>query len=365
MTDERREGMNPAAILMLLRLLPPSGEDIRPPYPPSPVIAGITWHWETHRTAAPGSDLWPVTWGADDQLYTAWGDGGGFGGTDQDGRVALGFARLEGGPERFAGINLNGGKNSLHPASFPAHGKTGGMFAAGGRLYAWLNMQNGKWPEVDEALIWSDDGAVTWKRSDWVFPKGRGNFKPATFLNFGKGYTGVPGPLGGYIYFYGQRQGDETQTYLGRVPLSRVEERQAYEFFAGSGRGTPLWSSDVSRSHPVFVDSNRTGDLVSVVRAPALKRYLLTCFHQGPGQLGIFDGPEPWGPWTTVAYYEHWGQMGTEGEGLTCTFPQKWMSRDGLTLWSVFSVYGPGARQGMQAHDRFNLVKATVTLRRP
>ena len=52
-----------------------------PPYPPSDVIQGMQWHWETHRTAAPGSDLWPVTWGPDGHLYTAWGDGGGFGGT--------------------------------------------------------------------------------------------------------------------------------------------------------------------------------------------------------------------------------------------------------------------------------------------
>ena len=46
-----------------------------PPYPPSTVIKGINWHWETHRTAAPGSDLWPVTWGPDGHLYVAWGDG--------------------------------------------------------------------------------------------------------------------------------------------------------------------------------------------------------------------------------------------------------------------------------------------------
>src|SRR5215471_5155223 len=76
------------------------------PYPPSEVFQSITWHWETYKTAALGSDLWPVTWGADDQLYAAWGDGGGFGGSDTDGRVALGFARIEGVPEQFRGINL-------------------------------------------------------------------------------------------------------------------------------------------------------------------------------------------------------------------------------------------------------------------
>src|SRR5258708_29221854 len=75
------------------------------PYPPSPVIGGITWQWNTYTTAALGSDLWPVTWGPDDHLYTAWGDGGGFGGSDSDGRVSLGFARIEGGPADFLGIN--------------------------------------------------------------------------------------------------------------------------------------------------------------------------------------------------------------------------------------------------------------------
>ncbi len=96
---------------------------------------------------------------------------------------------------------------------------------------------------------------------------------------------------------------------------------------------------------------------------PAIKRFLLTCFHVGPGQLGVFDAPAPWGPWTTVAYYEDWGQMGTKGEGLSCEFPQKWMRGDGLTLWSIFSVYGEGGKKGINAHDRFNVVKATLQLR--
>ena len=158
------------SILALLLGFPPSsvaqGEPMQPPYPPSSVIECITWHWKTHRTAAPGSDLWPVTWGADDNLYVAWGDGGGFGGTDQDGRVALGIARLEGLPERFSGVNRNGGKDPAHRASFAEHGKTGGLLAVGECLYAWLNTQNGKWPDVDQALVWSDDKAATWKRSE-------------------------------------------------------------------------------------------------------------------------------------------------------------------------------------------------------
>jgi hypothetical protein len=89
----------------------------------------------------------------------------------------------------------------------------------------------------------------------------------------------------------------------------------------------------------------------------------LTAYHVGPGQLGVFDAPDPWGPWTTVAYYENWGRMSAVGEGLSCEFPPKWISADGLTLWSVFSVYGEGGKQGVHGHDKFNLLKATLTLR--
>jgi hypothetical protein len=64
-------------------------------YPPSPVIAGLTLDWSTHQRHALGSDNWQLTWADDDHLYGAWGDGGGFGGSNDDGRVGLGFARIE------------------------------------------------------------------------------------------------------------------------------------------------------------------------------------------------------------------------------------------------------------------------------
>jgi hypothetical protein len=37
------------------------------------------------------------------------------------------------------------------------------------------------------------------------------------------------------------------------------------------------------------------------------------------------------------------------------------MSVDGLTLWAIFSVYGEGAKQGIKAHDRFNLIEVTLS----
>lgn len=336
-----------------------------PPYPRSAVIREIVWHWDTYTNAAHGSDLWPVTWGPDDNLYTAWGDGGGFGGGDHDGRVALGFARIEGFPEHWRGINVNGGKNPEHPASFPWKGKTGILLFDHGTLYAVINLQDGIWPDVNHALAWSTNYGATWTMAGWRFVKGADHFQPSGFLNFGKNGAGAPKPLADYVYLYGTKHFAAShtngQTCLARVPADRVKEQAAYEYFQGvDPGGQPRWTSDGDRAEAVFdAENDSIGD---VVYAPALKRYLAASFHGGPGQLGVFDSPNPWGPWTTVCYYEDFGRMGASGEGLCCTFPQKWMSADGLTLWSVFSCYGGSAKTGIQAHDRFNLIKVTLQL---
>src|ERR671923_25983 len=58
-------------------LLSLHGRDVTPltpPYPPSPAIKEVIWDYSSHRQAAPGSDLWPITWADDDHLYTVWGD---------------------------------------------------------------------------------------------------------------------------------------------------------------------------------------------------------------------------------------------------------------------------------------------------
>ena len=360
-----------ARTLLFLLLGCVSGGLVRAaPYPHSTAILSISWDWATYRTGAVGSDLWPVTWGPDDQLYSAWGDGGGFGGSDSDGRVALGFARIEGGPEDFRGFNVNGGKNPEHPASFAKKGKTTGVLFVSDILYASVNLENGVWPDVDHALFWSTNTGATWPQTDWVFSKGNGHFQPAKFLNFGRDYTGLPDSLAGYVYIYGPRQsaepGNGKALFLARTPQQSVRDRSAYTYFRSTENpdAPPNWTSDPTEATPVFIDKNGVTP-GSVIFVPSLQGFLLTAFHTGPGELGVFEAPHPWGPWRTVAYYNDWGGMGTEGEGLSCNFTQKWMSRDGRTLWAVFSVYGEGAKQGVGAHDRFNLVRARLNLQRP
>ena len=70
---------------------------------------------------ASGSANWPVTWSDDDNQYTIWGDGGGYGGINSIGRSKIGIARIEGNWHHFEPTNIWGGydaENAMIAARF-------------------------------------------------------------------------------------------------------------------------------------------------------------------------------------------------------------------------------------------------------
>jgi hypothetical protein len=317
------------------------------PYPASSVIARITWDMSTYRSAADGSDLWPTTWGPDDNVYASWGDGNGFGSTD----AGLGFAKITGSPETFSGTNL---WTRPRPG-----GKSAGIISVKGTFYAFINSQDGTFPDVDYDLAYSTDMGLTWQFALSMFPKGAGNFQPNSFVQFGKDYAGARDT---YVYVLGGMQGFGESEYLARVPATQVPVRSSYEFVSGfDSNGNPQWSTDQARKVPVFTDtsSQASSALGHMVYNPGIHRYILTTARsRNAAKQSVFDAPEPWGPWTTVAYYDNWLGM-TGGEQLGVSFPGKWTSADGLTMWSVFAAWG--SETGIY-HDKLNLMKATLTL---
>ena len=341
------------------------------PYPPSPVIQSVEWDWSADRHAeiGKGSDLWPVTWAADDNLYTAWGDGGGFGGDNTVGRVWLGFGRMEGMPPDFRGTNVWGGKDPENRASFG--GYPTGLISVDGVLYCWVHLIGGEawFPPQHESifqLIWSEDLGKTWQKADWTVPGA--DFGEIGFLNAGKDYQDRPDDC---IYMYGvQRTGWIKQIFTHRVARDRLREAVAYQTVkAFDGNGGPKWGPGTGGRKPIFEDANGTMSVPRVVYNAGLDRYILTVGHCRTEQLGIFDAPNPWGPWTTVAYYSDWGgyQSGEGAYALGWDFPTKWMSEDGKTMWCVYSGSDRGGTlpDGARILDRFHIAKATLKLRKP
>ena len=313
------------------------------PYPPSPVITDITFDLSRYRRLAPGSDNWALTWSNDDHQYTTWGDGGGFSGTNDNCRVALGFARVEGPSTGFIGHDIYGDPNCAdHPATLD--GKSLAMISIDGTLYMWRspgsNIQGYEFKRLyrstDKGATWTDLGVV------WTYTAHRISF--FTFIQFGRDNAAAPD---GYVYMYAvhihnsgawapQKPG---LIYLMRVPKAQLGTQSAYQFFSGFGvGGTPLWGNFDARI-PVLNDPNGVMR-ISAMYNPALQRYLLVTNHTSndSGNLAIFDAPNPWGPWTTVAHEDGWPVGGPLVKSSNYwNFSPKWLSADGKDFMFVFS----------------------------
>jgi hypothetical protein len=332
-----------------------------PPYPASAHVAAFVPDFTRLVLMAPGSDNWAITWGADGAQYATWGDGGGFGGTDQDGRVSLGVARIEGSPPDFRGTNLWGGKDARAPATF--EGKSYGILSVDGVLYLWVGPGAGIESYRESRLASSRDGGLTWTRADWAFPESTDLAMP-TLLQFGRDGAGARDE---WVYSYFIRRtnrGPRLQVHrpgaidLARAPRGRILERDAWEFFAGSDAGgTPRWTADETARRPVFEDPAGVGWCVSATYLPGIDRIVLCTEHQHSfhGNLGMFESVEPWGPWGTIAYTWGFGVPHVRGRSFFWTFAPAWCSGTDAVL--VFS--------GIEELDCWASVPGRLVLRNP
>jgi fibronectin type 3 domain-containing protein len=304
------------------------------------VIAGVEYDWSTKIRLASGSDNWPITWADDDHQYTSWGDGNGF--NSGNTRVSLGVARIEGPWDDYTGHDVWGGSESENPAQFD--GKSYGILSVDGVLYMWVSPGSDATNYTEARIARSTDHAATWTQASWRFTDDDGLVLP-TFLNFGKDYAGARDD---YVYSYlielkssgSLRVQEPGEIHLARVPKAEIMTRSEWEFFAGpDGSGGPTWSSDLNDRQPVFEDPAGVGWNVSVSYNAGLGRYLLLTEHDASfgGNLGLFDAPEPWGPWTTVSYVSDWEDA---GETFFWNFANKWLSPDGRSFTLVYTGVG-------------------------
>jgi len=378
-------------------------------YCPSSVLSGITWNWSTGFNQQNGSDLWSMTWGADGKIYTFFGDGGGFAGSNTLGRVSFGVAELTGSVpspksvpviDSSNAINIYGGVNATHPSTI--NGKVNDVLAVGPDFYALGGIYQ---PGIDPGgpsgapnhfeVVYSKGNAYSWQSNyaNWIFCSDKTDpdgFCPIAFVNSGKGDESL---FDQYVYLLGATEinfigngGTCACTYLARVPRNQILTKASYQVYAGTDvLGLPIWKSDFTTMQPIFVDNGpRPITIGKMVYNAALGRFIAMGQGGSVNQAAFYDAPTPWGPWTTIGYFnsnlDHtggWGNLGStafkggDGDSLGINFINAWTSSDGLTMWASFSSDGtagpsadlvPLAGQGL---DSFSLVSATLTLAPP
>jgi CubicO group peptidase (beta-lactamase class C family) len=312
--------------------------EIPAPYPPSKIFSGVQFAPESQiRRAAPGSDNFPITWLRDDSQLTAYGDGWGFEPLIKT-KLSLGFARLDGTLENFTAQNIR--TPSGERSGDGAKGlKASGLVSVKGVLYMWArNAANAQ-------LAWSEDNGRTWH---WGFTLTE-SFASPSFLNAGRDYAENKD---GYVYAISQDNDSAYQPagslVLARAPLSKIRDRNAWQFYSGAA-----WSKNLSDRKPVFQFPGHC-ERTDLVYHPPSRRYLLALSYNHEGAWGLFDGPNPWGPWTTVFHTSRWDQAATHGYRL----PAKWINGDRLTL-----VYSGIDSPGYQ--NDFFCTRTLTLLRRP
>ena len=330
---------------------------VLPPYPPSPVIDSVVWEEDSKIQFGPGSDQWPMTWADDGQVYASWGDGWGWT-RGEEAKRSLGITRIDGLPPDLDGKDVFGigpGQNFGKPDALIAFDKKMFMF--------WTNGDS-KY-ENDSYTAISLDSGKTWKLGQERFLKyAPAGFRVRGILQYGKGYEGAKDEYL-YIYFGLNRHPD---IYLARVKKEDIFNERAYEWFVYiDENGNPYWTLDFSRKATVFHDNNAYLWHLSICYNPGLDRYLLSKPHFSTGDnrdevrapnthissFGIFDGPTPWGPWTTVYYQEDFIDDLLK---FNYIIPTKYLSENGREFWLGWS--------GWPEYDNINFIKGKFYLKK-
>jgi hypothetical protein len=339
------------------------------------------WVDDAATYAAPRSDgdLWPSAWGPDGALYAANGDGAGF--TRIPGATDIVVSRITGGPDSLQGVSLASGDQVGSIWSGDDYNrKPTGMVCADGVLY--LAVQDLNRHDFDDAPAASvsrsnDLGRTwTWDRSAPMFKDHV--FTTIFFLDYGKDSANAPD---GYVYAYGMDNNwrdafsgkvpDPTDLYLGRVPRASVQDRAAWEFFAGMlPAGEPKWSRDIADRKPVLTTTERVYPKIhgttnmrnmsvisqgNVVYNKPLRRYIYTSWTEYT--LEFFESPSPWGPWKPF-YRKDFGMypwMPEKFGGYGATIPSRFISADGRTMYVQDNTFNSGVR-----NYRFSLRKMRV-----
>ena len=329
------------------------------------MITGVTFDTSSHRRAAQGSDNWPVTWSNDGHQYAVWGDGGGFGGTEDTGRASFGVARIEGDGSNYSGENRFGGRSGECRSTITGKGH-GAPISIGGVLYVWVTPGAGVRGYDAFTLYRSRNKGCNWTRLDVSFVRSRDRISYGSFVQFGQDNTSA---RDAYIYTVATEVTNTTslqivqrpgRVMLVRVPVAAIEDRGAYDFYAGlDSSGQPRWSANPAERRAIYQDANGVGPFPQMAHVPGLDRLVYTNQH-GSGSgiaatqslLTMAEASQPWGPWHVFHRARFFPQI--ERSVFQWNFAPKWFRNGGQDFTLVFS--------GTGSNDSWNTIDGTFAL---
>ncbi len=156
---------------------------------------------------------------------------------------------------------------------------------------------------------------------------------------------------------------------LTAVPLESINDRSAYEYFAGRNEeGRAVWSSSIKEMKPIFEWNNKAGCVTMTYNAP-LKKYLM-CITDGWPTIQsmdtyILESDHVTGPWKMVTYLKDFGP-----QAYFVNIPSKFISKDGKRAWLCYSAnfaysQEDGASPGNPAGSAYSLSLHEIVFMQP
>jgi hypothetical protein len=316
-------------------------------------------------------DTFPLTWGADDEIYTSSGDPN-WGETHS----GLDVEKISGDPGNIKITKLS------HMNEYLGWGgdgpKPSGMISVNGILYfAFQNMlRNRKAPfslksqhGSDAQIIYSSGNGFLWAPalntiSKPMFPGS--HFGGPAFINFGKDNANARDD---YVYAVSADQFDNgSHLRLGRVNKEKITNAYAWEWVAAfTPSGEPIWHENLEEAIPIL-SLYKAMSIPEMVYLKDIGRYLFLTwrfredFSPVDGtDLIIFESPEPWGPFSLVHFEEYW--EGKEFNPYCPRIPLKWIKTAPGSLTGHMLFSGRWDPKGQEAgYYRANLRPFKLTI---
>ncbi|HWF73371.1 MAG TPA: hypothetical protein VG186_08500 [Solirubrobacteraceae bacterium] len=377
-----------AAVAAVVALSPGSARAglIRSNNTPFPTSKAILFaQFTTKRYNPPANqtgDILPTVWADDGQQYVLINDGG----TNlpkSGGFWRNSFAKVTGSPPNI-GFSFIGNPLSPPPATWSQISRnpslhsgplgpyySDGFVSIGNTFFAtqtasWDYNHNRPFQGL-AGIAYSTNEGATWNSPGNAFPAPLGN------LSWVLRDEGEQHP-DGYVYaINSEREFNASTLIIGRsLPdVADMTNPASWQWLTGwqpsGGEMYPVWSSSVQNAVPIASWASHITYPQMSYDAP-IHRYLLTFTHSYsnsvPGiwrsgaELDLLEAPHPWGPFSFVAREINFGPS----NGYASGFPEKWISRNGHTLWLKWAANFDGCNSGLDCTGAYGFNYARVQL---
>jgi hypothetical protein len=185
-------------------------------------------------------------------------------------------------------------------------------FSANGKMYVFFSTDHSEQQVMGRTVLasLSDDEARS--PFHYVYEASRDKFiniSPVIVNN--ADIPGLPDRQGQGLLMWGSGRYRQSDPYLAYVPLSTVEDKQTWRYFAGMEAGSlqPVWSTKESDAMPLFVQPC-IGEL-SVAWNSFLQKWLMLYNCDSPRGINFRVADQPWGPWSPPAVlFDPWADGG-------------------------------------------------------